>query len=376
MCNKKENNMPMRKIQEIDLAGKRVLLRVDFNVSIKNGQAGEIFKIAACRETVEYITSQPGAKLALITHLGRPSFAEVSDFAKSLECEEGNRPCKAVTEKFSLQRLNSDIEKILDRKIKFVPVCTGKEIEEAVRRLSGDEIILLENVRLYPGEEIGDRDFAGKLAENFDIFINDAFSVCHRDHASVTGVAEILPSGAGFQLQREIEQMDAVKQKPKHPATAIIGGAKIETKLPLIHMFSQIYDYVLVGGRVSVEAINQEIKFSPKVVLPVDFTRDKKDIGPETVEKFKKIIAKSKTIVWNGPMGKFEEKPYDTGTLEILQSVAESGAYTLMGGGESVQILEENNALDKISFVSTGGGAMLEYLSGEIVPGLEVLKRD
>jgi 3-phosphoglycerate kinase len=363
----------MKKIQDAELAGKKVLLRVDFNVSIKDGKAGEKFKIAACLETVEYILGQPGVKLALITHFGRPTFAEVSSFTKTRECAESGHSCKAVINEFSLEKLVPDVEEILGRKIKFAPACVGEKIKEGLDALEENEILLLENVRLYPGEEINEEKFAAQLAENFDVFANDAFSVCHRDHASVTGVAKILPSFAGLQLQRELESLDAVKEKPTHPATAIIGGAKIETKLPLIHMFRKKYENVLVGGRVSVEAIRQEIKFPAKVVLPVDFTEGKKDIGPKTIENFKKIIAKSKTIVWNGPMGKFEEKPFDNGTNEILKAVIASGAYVLMGGGESVQILEEADALGKISFVSTGGGAMLEYLSGEEVPGIQVL---
>lgn len=368
--------MNLKKIQDADLIGKKVLLRVDFNVSIKDGKAGERFKIAACHETVEYILAQPGAKLALITHFGRPSFAETADFAKAQESGQGNFSGKKVIGKFSLENMIPDAEEILGRKIKFVPACIGAKVGEGMDNLGENEILLLENVRLYPGEEINEQEFARKIAENFDVFVNDAFSVCHRNHASVAGVAEILPSYAGLRIQKELERLDAAKENPVHPATAIIGGAKIETKLPLIYMFQKNYDRILVGGRVSVEAINSDIRFSSKVILPVDFSKEKKDIGPKTIENFKKIIAQSKTIVWNGPLGKFEEKPYNTGTDEILKAVIGSGAFVLMGGGESVQILEEANALDKISFVSTGGGAMLEYLSGNILPGIEVLKRE
>ncbi|HEX7586359.1 MAG TPA: phosphoglycerate kinase, partial [Patescibacteria group bacterium] len=223
-------------------------------------------------------------------------------------------------------------------------------------------------------EEKNDSEFAAALSENFDVFVNDAFSVCHRDQASVTGVAKILPSYAGLWLKKEIENLDKIKKNPAKPAVAIIGGAKIETKLPLIKKFEETYDHILVGGKIANEAMDQKIQFSSKVILPLDLAEDRLDIGPKTIEKFKEIISLAKTIVWNGPMGKFEEKPYNIGTEEILETVIKSGAFTLMGGGESAQILEENNAMDKISFVSTGGGAMLEYLSGNKLPGIEVLK--
>jgi phosphoglycerate kinase len=235
------------------------------------------------------------------------------------------------------------------------------------------EVLLLENVRFYEGEEKNDEEFSKKLAENFDIFINDAFSVCHRDQSSVTGVAKILPSFAGFWLQKEIENLDKIKSNPERPAVAIIGGAKIETKLPMIKSFEKIYDNILVGGKIANEAIDENIQFSEKVMLPTDFSGDRMDIGEETIQKFVEIIKNAKTIVWNGPMGKFEESPYDLATKEVLKAVIGSGAYTLLGGGESVEILEKENAMEKISFVSTGGGAMLEYLSGNPMPGIEAL---
>jgi phosphoglycerate kinase len=256
----------------------------------------------------------------------------------------------------------------------FVDDCVGEKVSAGLDNLALGEVLLLENVRFYPEEEKNDGDFSQKLANGFDIFVNDAFAVSHRDQASVTGITKFLPSYAGFWLQKEIENLDKVKNNPEHPAVAIIGGAKIETKLPVISKLVENYDHVLVGGKIANEVLDQNIKFSDKVMLPIDFGGDRLDIGPETIEKYKKIIAGAKTIVWNGPMGKFEEKPYDIGTNEVLKAVIESGAYVLMGGGESVEILEEQQAMDKISFVSTGGGAMLEYLSGKKLPGLEVIK--
>lgn len=343
----------LRKLQDAELSGKKVLLRADFNVALKDGVVQEEFKIAAARESVTYILQQPGVKLALASHLGRP---------------EGQ-----VNPEFSLAQMQKKIAEILGVKVVFVPDCVGEKVTEAMENLAAGEVLLLENTRFYPGEEKNDADFSGQLAANFDVFVNDAFSVCHRDQSSVTGVAEILPSYAGLWLQKEVASMEKVKANPTAPAVAIIGGAKIETKLPLIKIFEQSYDAILVGGKIANEALDQKLEFSEKVFLPVDFLGDRLDIGPKTIEIFTEKIKTAQTIVWNGPVGKFEEQPYDTGTKAVLQAVLASGAFVLMGGGESVQILEENNEMEKIGFVSTGGGAMLEYLSGNSMPGIEVL---
>lgn len=345
--------MNLRKMQEVDFDGKKVLMRVDFNVAVgDDGRVKEEFKIAACREALEYVLSR-GGKIALISHFGRP---------------EGE-----VKEEFSLERLAGDAQRIVGVKIKFVDDCLAENISEELENLDEDEVLLLENVRFYADEESNGAEFSEKLAKPFDIFVNEAFSVSHRDQSSVTGVAKILPSYAGLWLQKEVENLEKVKNNPEHPAVAIIGGAKIETKLPLIQKFEESYDYILVGGKVANEAVDQNMKFGEKVILPVDFSGDRLDIGEQTTQKFKEVIASAKTIVWNGPMGKFEEAPYDNGTNAILEAVASGKAFTLTGGGESVEVLEEKGMMEKISFVSTGGGAMLEFLSGQSMPGLEVL---
>ncbi len=346
--------MDIRKIQDGFFENKKVLVRTDFNVAIKDGKVQERFKLEACKKTVEFLSLQGGARIALVSHLGRPNGE------KNLE--------------FSLEQLRGEIGKILGKKIIFVGDCIGETVDAALAKQQPGEILLLENVRFHGEEEKNDAAFAKKLSGNFDVFVNDAFSVCHRDQASVTGVAKALPSYAGLWLQKEIENLDRVMNNPKQPATAIIGGAKIETKLPLINKFENTYANILVGGKIANEAIDQQIKFGDKVLLPVDFAEDRLDIGPATIAKFKEIIDKSEVVVWNGPMGKFEQPPYDTGSREILGAVVDSQAFTLIGGGESVQVLEENGLMDKVSFVSTGGGAMLEYLSGNPMPGLEALK--
>lgn len=344
--------MNIRKIQDVDLKNKRVLARVDFNVELKNGDVLEKFKLATSKETIDYLCSQARTKVAIISHLGRP---------------EGK------DSKFSLSQIVDDLEKILDRKIRFVEDCVGEKVKDGFYSMQPGEVLLLENVRFYAGEESNDEAFAKQLAENFDIFINDAFSVCHRNQASVTGVAKILPSYAGFRLQKELENLSRLMIAPEKPSVAIIGGAKIETKLPLIEKFQKIYDIILMGGMVANEAVDKNLQFPDNVFFPSDFAKDRLDIGTKTIEDYKKIISTAKTIIWNGPMGKFEEPPYDTGTKEVLGAVINSGAFSVMGGGESVQLLEETNSMDKISFVSTGGGAMLEFLSGDKLPGIEIL---
>lgn len=346
--------MNIKKIQEANVESKKILVRVDFNVSINDGKVKDKFKLAACKETVEYLLSKPGTKIALASHFGRP---------------DGQ-----VNSEFSLKQIQGELEKILDKKIIFVPDCIGDVVREALQKQSADEVILLENVRFHGEEEKNDPEFSEKLAENFDVFINDAFSVCHRDQASVTGVAKFLPSYAGFWLQKEIMEMEKIENDFERPAVAIIGGAKIETKLSVIKLFEEKYDHVLVGGKIANEAIDQKIKFSEKVLLPFDFIDNRLDIGPKTLEKFKEIIKTAKTIVWNGPTGKFEDEKYAISTNEMLKSSLETGAYTVVGGGETIEILEKNDAIEKISFVSTGGGAMLEYLSGNELPGIKALE--
>lgn len=345
--------MKIRKIQEGSFLNKKVLLRADFNVAVENGVVKERFKLEACKHSVEHLLKQ-NAKVAIVSHLGRP---------------DGK-----VMAEFSLQQVQAEVEKILGKKLIFVDDCVGTKVAAALDALQEGEVLLLENVRFHAGEETNDAEFAKLLAENFEFFVNDAFSVCHRDQASVTGVAKILPSFAGLWLQKEVDSLNKALHEPGHPAVAIIGGAKIETKLPLIKVFEKTYDYILVGGRVANEAIDQKIVFSPKVILASDFAKDRLDIGEQTIRRFREIIMHAKMIVWNGPMGKFEEKPYDQGTRQILDAVVESDGFSLIGGGESVQVLEERNLMQAISFVSTGGGAMLEYLSGNDLPGIEILK--
>lgn len=345
--------MKFKKIQEADLEGKKVLVRVDFNVAVENGQVREKFKIKAAKETIDYLLEK-NCKIALVSHLGRP---------------EGKPNLE-----FSLGQIKEVISESLGVRVNFIDDCIGNKVKRALIGFSSKEILLLENVRFYPGDEENTSEFCQELSENFEIFINDAFSASHRDQASITGITKFLPSFAGLQLQKEIVEMGKIKEGFNRPAVAIIGGAKIETKLPVIKFFESSYDHVLVGGKIANETLDQKIAFSEKVFLPVDFIDDRLDIGPKTIENFQAIIQKARTIVWNGPLGKFEEEKYSHGTMDIFQALLQSKAYKVTGGGETLEILEKNQAFDKFSFVSTGGGAMLEYLSGGKMPGIEVLK--
>lgn len=347
--------MQLRSIEGVNFENTHVLVTVCFNVELTNdGKVTERFRFEIVKKTIDFILAFPGAKVALLTHFGRPKGRDMS---------------------LSVSQILSEVETALGHKIVFVPDCIGDGVEKGLEKLLPGEILLLENVRFHPEEEGNDPHFAQELARPFTIFVNEAFAVCHRTHASIVGLPKVLPAYAGFRVIEEIEKLDQVLQSPKHPAIALIGGAKIETKLPLIRVFEEKYDRVLVGGRVANEAIDEQISFSEKVVLPMDFeSSNRLDIGPVTVARYIHIIKEAKTIVWNGPMGMFEEKPYDIGTKAVLQAILESQALSVVGGGESLALLEEENVMDKISFVSSGGGAMLEYLSGNILPGLTPLQ--
>ena len=343
-------------MRDADVNGKRVLVRVDCNVELdENRDVKEKYKVAAAHHTVEYLLSK-GAKVALATHLGRPN----------------GKP----DDVFSVRHIADDVERILARKVHFVDNCVGESVNSALESLADGEILLLENVRFFPGDEENDPEFARALAAPFDVFVNDAFSVCHRDQASVTGVTKFLPSFSGLHLLDEVKHLTNARERPARPAVAIIGGAKIETKLPIIRMFEKHYDRVLVAGKVSCEAEDEGISFSDAVLLPEDYASGRQDIGEKTLRRFREEILKAKTVVWNGPLGRFENPEYAAGTNMVLESIIESGAFSIVGGGETIIALEEAKAFQKISFVSTGGGAMLEFLSGEALPGLVVLMRD
>lgn len=354
--------MELKKIQDADLKGKKVLVRASFNVPYEGSVIKEPYKIKMVKETVDYIIAQ-GGKVTMFSNLGRP------------EEYQKEHPGMEWMKIFSFGNIIEEMGKILGLRLKLIPSCDSNVIKKYQMQY-GDQYdaFVLENIKFYKEEAENDEAFSAQLAENFDVFVNESFSDCHRGYVSTVGVAKKLPSYAGFQLQREVENLSRVKDHPEHPAVAIIGGAKIETKLPLIESFAKNYDYILVGGKIANEAIDQGMRFDSKVVLPIDFADEGRfDIGPKTIEKFAEIISHAETIVWNGPMGLFEKEPYDQGTRKVLKAISESGAFSVVGGGESVQAVNESGLEHELSFVSTGGGAMLEMLSGEPMPGVEVL---
>jgi 3-phosphoglycerate kinase len=348
--------MQLKGITTLDFKGKNVLMRVDFNVELNDlAHVQEGFKLEVARKTIDSVLASGARSIALLTHFGRP---------------EG-----APDPQFSVERLAGEVVRVLGRPVRFIPSCQGPVVAAAVTEAVNGEILLLENVRFEPGEMTNDAAFAAALAQPFDLYINEAFGVSHRKHASVVAVTAQLPSAAGHHLMEETERLDAVRFNPARPAIAIIGGAKIETKLPLIRALEATYDCVLVGGKIANEALDQKIQFSEKVLLPQDFDSSARlDIGKTTASYYAAIIKKAKTVVWNGPMGKFEEKPYDFGTQVVLDAILESEAYVIIGGGESLAVLEKAGVFNRIGFVSSGGGAMLEYMAGNDLPGLQPLK--
>lgn len=340
----------MNLFKESDFTHKKVLVRVDFNVDPEAlSEPVENFRLSRAKETILAILEHPGATVTLITHFGRP---------------EGK-----YQEEYSTKILVSHIEELLNQKVLFTPDCLEEDV------FGENRVCLRENLRFYLEEEQNNEAFAEKLAKGFNIYVNEAFSVCHRNHASVVAITKYLPSVAGLNLEKEVEGLNKALKSPTPPAVAILGGAKIETKLPLIRVFEKLYDFVLLGGIIANEAIDQKTALSKNVLLPVDFRNETRlDIGDETVKRYAEILKEANFVVWNGPMGKFEEAPYDTGTNGVVKALQESEAFIIAGGGESLLAIQKANAFADFNFLSSGGGAMLAYLGGETLPGLEALK--
>jgi phosphoglycerate kinase len=347
----------MKFIKDVsDLQGKKVLMRIDVNEPITaEGVPTDFFRIERATTTLKYLT-QRGAKVILMSHLGRPDGKYVAGLS-----------LKFLTKELAV-RSGVDIEQMSD--------IVGENVINAVNNLADGKAVMLENVRFDAREEENNEHFAYELAQLGEIYVNDAFSVSHRAHASVHGVTKFLPSYAGLILEEEINTLNKVLDNPESPAVAIIGGAKIETKLPVIETLAKSFDTVLVGGKIALEYIDQfgQAK-QPNVVLAQDFTDNKFDIGPKTIAQFSQIVKEAKTVIWNGPMGKFEEEEYAKGTKELLGALLENQeAFVIVGGGETVDAVRQANAEDKIDFVSTGGGAMLEYIADRNLPGIAVLE--
>lgn len=385
----------MKTIKDIDLKKKRVLVRVDFNVPIKDEKVVDNFRIRKCLPTIKFLQGR-GARIILAAHLGRP---EKRDSA------------------YSLLPVKNELARLLNQDIVFVDDCFGEKVKEAVAKLVPGEVLLLENLRFYLEEEKNDEWFAKKLASLADIYINDAFSVSHRAHASVHKITKILPSFAGLLLENEIKNLRYILENPRHPISLVMGGAKVATKLKLINEFLPKAENIILGGVIAntilaakglsvgksklEENIDHKVLSgldltNPKLHLPLDVVVSSSitgeaqveviapgsvkeediilDIGPETVKEYSQIIHSAKTIIWNGPMGYIETDFFAKGTKELAKTFVASNAYKVVGGGDVISILDKMNVLDKIDYVSTGGGAMLEFLAGDKLPGIEALK--
>jgi phosphoglycerate kinase len=390
-------------VEDLDLEGKRVLMRVDFNVPLESGKVANDKRIRAALPTIKYITNA-GGMLILMSHLGRPKGKRVPEM--SLE------PCVTV--------LNA----LLGRKVKFVDDCIGEKVETAIDNLSGGDILLLENLRYYAEETDNDPEFAAKLARLGDVYVNDAFGTAHRAHASTEGVTHhISQCAAGFLLMKELDYLGGVLANPQRPFVAILGGAKISGKIDIIFNLLPAVDNILIGGGMTYtffKAQGKEIGNSlleedkidlarellaqggEKIILPVDcivseiFDFEARqvgtlkevgadaiaanefslDIGPDSIEKFRTIIGAAKTVIWNGPMGVFEIEETAKGTYAIANALAEAtakGATTVIGGGDSASAINKAGVADKVSHVSTGGGASLEFMEGKVLPGVAAL---
>jgi phosphoglycerate kinase len=381
-------------IRDLDLKNKRVFIRVDFNVPLAAGgqEITSDKRIKASLPTIQYALDH-GAGLILASHLGRPK--------------------GKVNPEMSLKPVAERLAKLLGRPVKMAPDCIGSEVE-AMKPAPG-EVLLLENLRFHPEEEKNDAGFSRKLAALCDVYVNDAFGSAHRAHASTVGMISFVPkAAAGWLMEKELQYLTMATTSPARPSIAILGGAKVSDKIEVISNLAKIVDRLLIGGAMAytflkaqgqptgkslVEddkldlARNLLKSVGAKMMLPVDHVvvaelkegapndvvetvpADKMgvDIGPKTVDAFSKVIAGAKTVIWNGPMGVFEKPPFDKGTVAVAKAVAQSGATSIVGGGDSEKAVKSAGVADKISHVSTGGGASLEFLAGIKLPGVEAL---
>jgi len=386
-------------VKDADVAGKRVLVRVDFNVPLADGAVTDDTRVRAALPTLRYLMDR-NAKVIIVSHLGRPK----------------GEP----DPQYSLRPVRRTLQRLIGRNVTFVPQTVGPDATEAVERMVDGEVLMLENVRFNPGEKSNDPAFARQLAAFADVYVNDAFGAAHRAHASTAGVAEFLPAYAGLLLAREVETLTAMLADPERPFVAILGGSKVSDKFGVIDKLLDCVDTLIVGGGMAFTFLRAKgleigtsivepdwvepakamlIKATEKnveIMLPVDFVvadafaEDAEtrivgreeipadmmglDIGPTSGELFKGAISDAKTIFWNGPMGVFEMKPYETGTREVAAAVARNNrAVSVIGGGDSVAALKKFGLEERVTFVSTGGGASMKLLEGAPLPGVEAL---
>ena len=391
--------MRLKTFSPSDVAGKKVLVRVDFNVPLADGRVGDDTRIKAHLPTLTALRDA-GAKIALVSHLGRPK--------------------GTVNLKYTLEPVGEELAKLTGWPVRFVSDCIGEKVDEAVADWKDGEVLLLENVRFHPEEEKNDMEFAKKLVKNFDVFVMDAFSAAHRAHASTRAAAELIPSFSGKLIDREITMLSAARDEPKKPFVLILGGAKVSDKIAVVENMLKKADTILIGGGMAFTFLKaqgleigkslcetEKLDFAAKmleeakalgvkILLPVDavvapeFKADAPakavkadaipqdemglDIGPETADLFAKEILAAKTVLWNGPMGVFEMPAFAKGTEAVAKALAgatANGALTVVGGGDSAAAIALFKMEDKVSHVSTGGGASLEFFEGKSLPGIE-----
>ena len=351
----------MKNIKDINIRNRKIILRAGLNVPIdlKTGEIMDDSRLKASVKTINFIMSKKPKMLLVISHLGRP---------------DGK-----MMEELSLERLMKAWGKILKRRIIFIDKLERLQAIIQAGIFDKEAVYLLENLRFWQSEKNNDEDFAKLISNGFGVYVNDAFSVSHRSHSSITQVPRFVKDAvAGLLFQEEYEHLSMVRDKPKKPAVAIIGGAKIATKLPVIKNLEKIYGKVLVGGMVANEVLDKKMKFSDKIILPVDFSPAEKaeerlDIGPMTVVSFREAIKIAETIIWNGPLGKFEDEESSNGTRNIVKYIEESNAFKLIGGGETLEAVKMFGDRRRYDYISQSGGAMLKFISGKELPGVKAL---
>jgi phosphoglycerate kinase len=392
--------MNKKTVRDVDVAGKTALVRVDFNVPLdKRGHVTDATRIEAALPTIRYLQEQ-GAKVVLMSHLGRP---------------DGK-----VVESMRMAPAAAELQRLLGQPVKTAPDCVGPEVEKLVKGLKPGEVLLLENLRFHPEEEANDPQFAKQLASLGDIYVNDAFGTAHRAHASTEGVAHYLTAVAGFLMQKELDALGGIIENPQRPLAAIIGGAKVSSKIKVLQNLLDKVDVLLIGGgmantflkakgynvgkslleedkvQVASDLMKQAQDKGVELGLPIDVVAAAKfepdsetkivdadsvpedwtivDIGPKTVEEFRALLLPAKTVFWNGPMGVFEMPSFASGTKAIAEILSKLEATTIVGGGDSVAAVEQMGYADRMSHISTGGGASLELIEGRTLPGVTALQ--